>query len=207
MMITDPDEFFIRGCGRCDRFDTPDCATRIWREGLQVLRTICLDMGLEETAKWGQPCYMHGARNISLLSAFRSDYRLAFFNPALMRDPADVLEPAGPNSRHPSILRFTANDAPGRMESVLRAYLAEAMDYAARGIRPPRDESEPDLPDELCDVLDADPELAEAFRALTPGRRRSYVIALASAKQAETRLKRIAQFRERILAGKGANER
>ncbi len=31
------------------------------------------------------------------------------------------------------------------------------------------------MPDELAEVLDADPELAEAFHALTPGRQKSYL--------------------------------
>jgi uncharacterized protein YdeI (YjbR/CyaY-like superfamily) len=63
------------------------------------------------------------------------------------------------------------------------------------------------LPDELLEALDADPELAEAFHALTPGRQRSYVIALSSAKAYATRAARIAKCRGRILAGKGPMER
>ena len=51
-----------------------------------------------------------------------------------------------------------------------------------------------------------DPELAEAFHALTPGRRKSYVINLNGARQSRTRVERIARFRDKIIAGKGANE-
>ena len=57
------------------------------------------------------------------------------------------------------------------------------------------------------DTLDGDPDLSEAFAALTPGRRRSYVIALASAKASATRVARIATFRGKIMQGKGATER
>ena len=63
------------------------------------------------------------------------------------------------------------------------------------------------MPDELVEALDADPELADAFRALTPGRQNSYVINLAQAKQPATRTASIEKFRPRILAGKGAQER
>jgi len=59
----------------------------------------------------------------------------------------------------------------------------------------------------LVEAMDSDPELAEAFHSLTPGRQKSYVINLSSAKTAETRKARIAKFREKILAGKGATER
>ena len=65
-MISDPDDFFTKGCGRCDRFATPDCSTRLWIDGLNTLRRICFDMGLQETVKWGHPCYRHAGRNIAL---------------------------------------------------------------------------------------------------------------------------------------------
>jgi uncharacterized protein YdeI (YjbR/CyaY-like superfamily) len=81
------------------------------------------------------------------------------------------------------------------------------MAHAEQGLRPPREEHSLDLPDELVAALDDDPELAEAFHALTPGRQRSYVINLANAKKPETRVSRISGFRSRILAGKGAMER
>lgn len=58
----------------------------------------------------------------------------------------------------------------------------------------------------MVGALDTDPEMAEAFRALTSGRHRSYVIALASAKAAATRVARIERLRCKILAGKGVNE-
>jgi len=207
MMITDADDFFIRGCGRCDRFDTPDCSTRPWEPGLRALREICLGLGLEEAVKWAHPCYMHARRNIAVMGAFRDDFRLNFMNAALLKDPETLLKRQGASSQHPSMLRFTANEAVEEMAPIIRAYLREAMDYAEQGVKAPRNESEPDVPAELSEALDADPELAEAFHALTPGRRKSYVLNLNGAKQAETRVKRIARFREKIIAGKGAMER
>jgi len=63
-MITEIEDFFTLGCGRCVRFATADCSTRQWDAGLQALRRLCLDLQLEETVKWGHPCYMHAGRNI-----------------------------------------------------------------------------------------------------------------------------------------------
>ena len=60
-----------------------------------------------ETVKWGHPCYMQDARNITLLGAFRDDFRMTFMNAALLTDPAGVLERRGPNTRHPDMIRFT----------------------------------------------------------------------------------------------------
>jgi uncharacterized protein YdeI (YjbR/CyaY-like superfamily) len=150
---------------------------------------------------------MHAGRNIALMGAFRDDFRFNFMNPSLLKDPEGVLERNGPNTRTAGMLRFADNLGPQKMEPTLRAYLAEAMRYAEAGIKPPKVETEITLPDELVEALDADPELAEAFHALTPGRQKSYVINLNSAKQSATRTARIARFRDKIIAGKGATER
>ena len=207
-MITDPNDFFTKGCGRCSRFATPDCSTRRWIDGLNHLRRICRDMGLEETVKWAHPCYMHAGRNIALFGAFQTDFRLSFMNPGLLRDTDGVLEPQGPNSQTPSMIRFTDVAQVGVLEPVIRAYLRQLMDHAEAGTPPPKPPGrELDIPDELTEALDADPELAEAFQALTPGRQKSYLFALNQAKQSATRTARIEKFRGHILAGKGAMER
>ena len=206
-MITDIEDFFAKGCGRCERFATPDCSTRLWIDGLNELRRICLEAGLVETVKWAHPCYMHAGRNIVIIGAFRGDFRLTFFNAALMKDPEGVLERQGQNTRHPDMIRFVSNAAVAKMEPVIRAYLKEAMGYAEAGIKPAKEVGEIELPDELIEALDSDPELAEAFHDLTPGRKKSYVINLGSVKKSETRAARIAKFRNHILAGKGALER
>lgn len=205
-MITEVEDYFSRGCGRCERFATAECSTRQWAGGLPALRQLCLDMKLVETVKWAHPCYMHNDRNIAIIGAFRSDFRLSFFHAALMKDPAHVLERQGPNAKHPDMIRVTDNAHVAAMEAVIRSYLLEAMQYADAGIMPPKDTSELELPEELTEALDSDPELAEAFCRLAHGRQRSYVINLNSAKRPGTCISRIVAFRERILAGKGATE-
>lgn len=207
MMITDIEDFFSKGCGRCKRFDTPDCSAKAWARGLAELRRICLSAGLAETIKWAHPCYMHAGRNIVIIGAFRGHFQLGFFNPALMRDPEGVMEKQGPNTASPNAIRFTDNARVAAMEPVIAAYLAEAMAYAKAGILPAKEPGGIELPNELVDALDADPELAEAFRTMTPGRQKSYVFILNGAKAPATRVARIAKYRDHILAGKGATER
>ncbi len=205
-MITVIDDYFSKGCGRCERFATPDCSTRKWSSGLAALRRICRESGLVETVKWGHPCYMHGGRNIVIVGALRGDFRLSFFNAALMKDASGVLERQGQNTQHPDMIRFTEDTQVAKLEPVIVSYLREAMSYAEAGIKPPKAQREIELPNELVEALECDPELADAFHALTPGRQRSYAINLNSAKKSETRIARIAKFRDKILAGKGALE-
>jgi uncharacterized protein YdeI (YjbR/CyaY-like superfamily) len=206
-MITDIGDYFARGCGRCARFDTPDCSTKRWAEGLGALRALCLGAGLAEVVKWGHPCYIHAGRNVAILGAFRDDFRISFFEAGLLSDPQRVLERQGPNTRVPDALRFRENGAVGAMAPAVRDFLAEAMAHAEAGRRAPRGPGELDLPEEMVEALDADAELAEAFARLTPGRQRSYGIALASARTSATRIARIGRLRDRILAGRGATER
>lgn len=207
-MITDIEDYFSQGCGRCERFATADCSTRRWALGLTILRRICLESELVETVKWGHPCYMHAGRNIVILGALRNDMRISFFNAALLKDPQRVLEKQGPNTQYADMIRFTDNARVAELEPVIVSYIAEAMSYAEAGIKPPKDvQVELELPDELIEALECDPELADAFGRLTPGRKKSYVINLNSAKNPQTRVSRIAKFRDKILAGKGAMER
>lgn len=206
-MITVADDYFTKGCGRCKRFDTDDCSTRLWHQGLADLRQICLSAGLVEAVKWGHPCYMWNNRNVALIGAFRGEMRLNFMNAGLLKDPEGVLEVQGENAKTPSMIRFTDKAGVSRLRTTILAYLTEAKSYAEAGLKAPKVETALEFPEELTEVLDNDPELAEAFHALTPGRQKSYLFNLNGAKKPETRYARIAKFRDMILAGKGALDR
>lgn len=206
-MINEIEEYFAKGCGRCARFATPDCATRHWAGGLAALRQTCLEAGLSETLRWAHPCYRHAGRNVAIIGAFRGDFRLSFFDAALIEDPTGLLERRGPNTRHPDALRFTAASQVADRRPAILSLLQQAMHIAEAGLRPPKEAPEIDLPAELVAALEGDRDLAVAFARLTPGRQRSYALNLASAKRPETRIARIEKFRGRILAGKGATER
>lgn len=206
-MISDIQDYFTKGCGRCARFSTAACSAMLWSKGLAELRALCLAAGLTEHVKWGHPCYMHAGRNIAIIGAFQGNFRLSFFNAALMKDPDGVLEKQGPNAQNAGSFRFLADEDVTRLSGTIAAYLAEAKGYADAGITAPKVVRDVPIPDELIDALDADPELAEAFAALTPGRQKSYAFNLNQAKQPATRIARIAKFRDKIIAGKGAQER
>ncbi len=206
-MITDIEDFFTKGCDRCARFDTPDCSVMMWQAGLLALRDILNATDCTETVKWGHPCYGHAGRNIAIIGAFRDDFRLTFFNAGLMTDPDGVLEKQGPNTATAGMIRFTSHVQVAEQSTIIKTYLTEAMSYAERGIKAPAPTNQPDMPDELSEALDSDPELAEAFHALTPGRQKSYLLNLNGAKQSATRINRIAKFRDKIIAGKGALDR
>jgi uncharacterized protein YdeI (YjbR/CyaY-like superfamily) len=206
-MITDVGIYFTDGCGRCDRFATDACSTKIWAQGLAELRALCLAAGLQETAKWGHPCYMFAGRNLVLIGAFKGDFRLTFFNAALMTDPMGILEKQGPNSQNPDMIRFDTAVSVTEKAADITAYLTEAMEYAKAGLQSPKTARDIHTPPELIEALDADPDLAEAFHALTIGRQKSWLFHLNSTKTPSTRFARIEKGRAKIMAGKGALDR
>jgi uncharacterized protein YdeI (YjbR/CyaY-like superfamily) len=148
-MIVDVVDYFAQDFGRCARFATADCSTRLWLPGLLALRRILLHAGLLDSAKWGHPTFMHAGRNIAIIGAFCGDFRLSFFKASPLKDPERVLERQGPNTWQPDCLRFTDNPAPAALELVIRAYVAEAMGYAEAGILPAKEAKEHELPAEL----------------------------------------------------------
>lgn len=206
-MITEVGTYFTQGCGRCDRFATDACVTKIWANGLADLRAICLAAGLDETAKWGHPCYMFAGRNLAIIGAFKADFRLTFFNAALMSDPMGILEKQGPNSQNPDMIRFTSAETVAEKSTYITAYLHEAMGYAQAGLLPSKTAREIDMPPELIEALDADLDLSEAFHTLTPGRQKSWLFHFNSTKNPTTRQSRIEKASTKIMAGKGALDR
>lgn len=206
-MITDVADYFTKGCGRCARFGTSDCATQLWPEPLAALRALCREADLSETVKWGHPCYMHAGRNVAILGATRDGARLSFFEAGLLDDPEGLLERQGPQTPHPDAVHFDGPAAVAARASALRDLIAQARAHAEAGLRVPRPEGAPDLPEELAEALEADPALAEAFHRLTPGRQRSHALHVAAARAPATRAARAARLAPRILAGKGATER
>jgi uncharacterized protein YdeI (YjbR/CyaY-like superfamily) len=61
-------------------------------------------------------------------------------------------------------------------------------------------------PIEFENVLENMPELKTAFKSLTPGRQRAYLLYFSSAKQPQTRAARIEKYTQQILNGKGLDD-
>lgn len=177
-----------------------------WPEEISRLRPVLLDAGLVEEIKWGKPCYVHNGRNIAILQEMKEFLALMFFKGALLSDPEGILEEQGPNSRAARRVRFASVEDVDRLAGTLAGYLDEAIDVEEAGVEV-GPAPEPVMCEELRLRLDRDPALATAFDALTPGRRREYVLYVSDAKQAATREARIDRSVPRILAGKGLRDR
>jgi uncharacterized protein YdeI (YjbR/CyaY-like superfamily) len=177
-----------------------------WPDVLVALRPVLLGAGLTESVKWGKPCYSAGGRNIAIVQEMKDFLALMFFKGALLTDPEGLLAEQGPNSRSARRVTFTTAGQVGTHADAVAAFVAEAIALEAAGATVP---PAPPLVlvVELAARLEADPVLAAAFDALTPGRRREYHLYVSGAKQPATRVARVERCVEQILAGKGLRDR
>lgn len=177
-----------------------------WPAEIAALRPILLSCGLDESVKWGKPCYGSGGENIVLIQEFADHLGLMFFRGLLLDDPAGLLHAQGPNTHGAMRMRFTSPTDVRTVEAAIRSYVAEAIGHVQAGTElPPRPDEA--LATELEERLAGDDELAAAFAALTPGRRREYNLHISAAKQAATRRRRVDDASPRILAGRGLRDR
>jgi uncharacterized protein YdeI (YjbR/CyaY-like superfamily) len=177
-----------------------------WQAELRKLRSILLACGLDEALRWGKPCYRLEGRNLAILQPFKEHCALMFFRGERLEDTHGLLRRPGKDSRTARRLEFTSSR--GIVKSVVEGYVRQAIAVERSGGSPPPGPTpEPQLPAELARILAGNRELAQAFRALTPGRRRGYLLHFSKAKQAATRVARIERCAPQILAGQGLHDR
>ena len=178
-----------------------------WQEEIVHLRDFALSCGLREELKWGCPCYTQEGTNVVLIHVFKDYCALLFFKGALLKDPAGILIQQTANVQAARQLRFTGKEEIVKRKKVITAYLKEAMQVEKKGLKVVMKKTrEFEMPVEFEQKLKEMPALKTAFKALTPGRQRGYLLFFSSAKQSATRQGRIAKYIPHILKGKGIDD-
>ncbi len=184
-----------------------------WKKEFEKLRMIILDCGLTEELKWGCPCYTFPATagrqksNIVLIHGFKEYCALLFFKGALLSDAPGILIQQTKNVQAARQIRFTNVKEIVNIESNLKAYIYEAIEVEKAGLKVNlKKTSEFKIPKEFQNKLDDFPDLKTAFKTLTPGRQRAYILYFSQPKQSKTRDARIEKYMPQILSGKGLND-
>jgi uncharacterized protein YdeI (YjbR/CyaY-like superfamily) len=178
-----------------------------WSAEFAALRKLCLASGLNEELKWGQACYDLNGGNVVLLHGFKDYCALLFMKGALLKDPKGVLVQQTKNVQSMRQIRFTSLADINKQKTAVTACIKEAIAIEKSGAKvPKRSVADFEMPAEFLKRLDDDPELAEAFHALTPGRQKAYLLHFAGAKQAATRAARVEKHAPRILRGLGLDD-
>jgi uncharacterized protein YdeI (YjbR/CyaY-like superfamily) len=200
------DQYFLQGCGRCSLHGTPNCKVHFWTTELYELRRIALESGLTEDLKWGVATYCYEGKNVAMVSAFKDYASLSFFKGALLTDMDKILHSPGENSQAARLLRFKSPENVLELEQMIKAFIREAIELEKSGKKVEFNKNPEPVPVELEQKMEENPNLAAAFKALTPGRQRGYILFFSAPKQSATRVNRIEKMIPQILAGKGMND-
>ena len=178
-----------------------------WQEELEQLRTIILDCGLTEELKWGVPCYTFQKNNIALIHVFKEYCALLFFKGVLLKDAKGILVQQTENVQAARQIRFTSVKEIVKIKTIIKAYIHEAIEVEKAGLKVDlKKTTEFTVTEEFQNKLDENRALKTAFKALTPGRQRGYLLYFSAPKQSKTRVSRIEKCMKQILNGRGLNE-
>jgi uncharacterized protein YdeI (YjbR/CyaY-like superfamily) len=182
---------------------------KTWQEEINKLRMIVLDCGLTEELKWGCPCYAFEKTNIVLIHVFKEYCALLFFKGALLKDTNGILVQQTKNVQAARQVRFTNTGEISKMKPILKAYIYEAVEVEKAGLKVVLKKTTAfSIPGEFKNKLSGKggAALKTAFKALTPGRQRAYLLYFSAPKQSKTREARIEKCIKQILNGKGLND-
>jgi uncharacterized protein YdeI (YjbR/CyaY-like superfamily) len=164
--------------------------------------------GVEETVKWGMPCFRHDGRILCHLAAFKAHCAFGFWHHGMLAILGDAAAKA--DSAMGSFGRITARaDLPG--PAVLLRYLRAARKLIDDGVparrrsaKKPRSRELP-VPSDLADALRGNAVAGRTFAAFPPSHRKDYIEWITEAKRPETRARRVATTLAWVAAGKSRN--
>ena len=178
-----------------------------WQPEIQQLRQIVLKCDLIEELKWGCPCYLLQKANIVLIHEFKEYCALLFFKGALLKNHHGLLIQQTDNVQSARQLRFTNLLQIIEQENIIKETIFEAIAVERAGLKVNfKKNTELIFPPEFENILSHNPDIKDAFNALTPGRQKAYNLYFLAAKQVKTREARIEKSIPLILAGKGLDD-
>lgn len=178
-----------------------------WQKEQEELREIALECQLTEELKWGTPCYTFQNSNIVLIHSFKEYCALLFFKGALLSDTDGILIQQSKNVQAARQIRFTNLQEIKDQKFILKTYIYQAIEVEKSGLKVKlKKTKEFEVAEEFQKKLDQDSKLEAAFKALTPGRQRAYLLHFSSPKQSKTKESRVEKAIDQILEGKGLND-
>jgi len=162
---------------------------------------------LTEELKWNKPCYTFEGHNVVVMLPLKEYCALLFCKGALLKDANGILVKPGEQTQAARQIRFTNVRDIVKMQAILKGFIQEAIKAEKAGLKVTYKKiTEYKIPEELQNKFDGIPALKTAFDALTPGRRRVYIMHFSAPKQSKTREARIEKCVQKIFKGKGFND-
>src|SRR6185437_7997179 len=138
-----------------------------WKKEYEKLRMVILDCGLTEELKWGVPTYTFQGKNVVLIHGFKEYCAILFPKGVLLKDPKHILIQQTEHVQSARQVRFTSLQEINKLEPALKANIKEAIELEKAGAKiVKKTTSEYPVPEEFKTMLDSDPHLKKAFKAL-----------------------------------------
>lgn len=171
-------------------------ARPILRHLREAIHAACPEAG--ETIKWGMPAFTLDGRLLATMAGFKAHATFGFWR-ADVADAPKTGEAMGQFGRIRSL-----DDLPD--DRALADLIRKAAARSREGPAAPRRKAEgkppPQLPPDLAEALETNPEALATYHAFPPSAQRDYVDWICEAKRPATRASRIAQAVEWLAEGK-----
>ena len=178
-----------------------------WTKELANLRSVLLELSLEEAIKWGAPTYLYKGKNIVGIAGFKNYFGLWFFQGGLLKDGAKVLENAQ-EGKTQAMRQWRFYEEKDINKDLIKAYVLESIKNFEDGkeIKPNRNKALI-IPQELQNLLKDNSQLKNAFESLTKGKQREYADHISEAKREATKQKRLEKITPMIISGVGLHDK
>lgn len=178
-----------------------------WQDELKYLREIIVNCGLDEDFKWMHPSYSNNGKNIVLIHEFKDYCAILFQKGALLKDPKNILVQQTENTQSARQIRFTNTEQIAELEKTIKAYINEAIEIEKSGKKVEKKKpSDYETPEELKQKFAENPDFEKAFKKLTAGRQKGYLLHFSKPKQSKTKISRIENNIQRIMDGYGLTD-
>ena len=182
---------------------------KLWQTELTQIRCILAGTDLDETVKWGGPCYTHDGKNVVSIRAFKSYFGLWFFQGSQLKDSAAVLVNAqeGVTKAQRQWSMQSKKDIKAR---AIKAYIHDAILVSKAGgdVKPTRKKvASVVVPAVLKAALAKNKKAAANFDSLSAAKRRDYANYISEAKRETTKAKRLKEIVPMIAAGKPLSDK
>ncbi|MCG1036572.1 YdeI/OmpD-associated family protein [Polaribacter sargassicola] len=179
-----------------------------WSEELKTLRSVMLQLPLEEDIKWGIPAYVYKGKNILGLSAFKNYCGIWFHQGVFLKDKSNILINAQKDkTKGLRQMRFGCLDEIN--VDLVKSYVLEAIENSELGkeIKPQKNTKPIILPLELKEEFSKNTKLKILFDEFTLSKQREFCNFILEAKRETTKQKRLQKIIPMILNNIGLNDK
>lgn len=180
-----------------------------FKEEVELLRAYLLASGLEETIKWGIPCYVRNKKNVVGIAAFEEYAGIWFYQGALLSDKnGHLINAQEGKTKAMRQWRFSNVEEIISNKQQIADFVQETILNFDQGkeIKPTKNKPLV-IPNELQQELNNNSKLAKAFDRFSLTNKRIFCEHISEAKRESTKQKRLEKILPMIMEQVGLHDK